>query len=267
MSYIVELIPKNPPEEEAENVLEKEQSLIEDGWKVTERITRDIASQIKRKYHKYLYNSYNRKLTPNENIGLVRNVEKKEIDDIINEFKVYIKYIPAESRVSKRAASAAAMNNSVNANQVEESFIKKSKRQPGSVSAAYAPSIPASSKKRVEKLFNEMRAPARTSFPNASLNLPNNSRDYEGNAIPLNNILLNFNKLNIRNRNTLKRKRGNSLSLSNRRKSRKRSKSMNALRAARRTRFIRRDRRRGSKFSNLPSATRKKYIKRRFSRK
>jgi len=96
MSYIVELIPKNPPEGEAENVLEKEQSLTSDGWKVSERITRDIASQIKRKYHKYLYNSYNRKLTPNENIGLVRNVEKKEIDDILNEFKVYIKNIPAE---------------------------------------------------------------------------------------------------------------------------------------------------------------------------
>ena len=222
MSYIVELIPKNPPEGEAENVLEKEQSLIEDGWKVTERITRDIASQIKRKYHKYLYNSYKRKLTPNENIGLVRNVEKKEIDDILNEFKVYIKYIPAESRVSKRAASAAAMNNSVNANHIEESF-KKGKKQ----SAAYAP--PAASIKRVKKLLNEMRAPeAAASFPNASLNLPNNSKDYEGNAIPLNNILRNFNKLNIRNRNTLKRKRGNSLSLSNRRKSRKRSKSMNA---------------------------------------
>jgi hypothetical protein len=259
MSYIIELIPKNPPEAEAEDVLEKEQSLIEDGWKVTERITRDIASQIKRKYHKYVYNSYKRKLTPNENIGLVRNVESKNVNDILNEFKVYMKYIPAESRVSKRAASAAAMNNSVNANQVEESF-KKGKKQ----SAAYAP--PAASIKRVKKLLNEMRAPPKASFPNASLNLPNNS-DYEkAYNMSLNNILRNLNRLNIRNRNTLKRKI--SLPQSNRRVSRKRSKSMNAPRAMRRTRFIRKFKPRSrSRFSNLPSNTRRKIMRRQLTRK
>lgn len=262
MSYTVELIPKNPPEAKAKYVLEEEQSLQNEGWKEVQRITRDIAIQIKRKYHIYVYKSYNRILTPNENIGLVRNVESKKVDDILNEFKVYTKYIPAEPRVSKRAAAAAEMNNSVNANQVEESFKKSKKR-----SAAYAP--PAASIKRVQKLLNEMRAPeAAASFPNTSLNLPNNS-DYEkAYNMPLNNILRNLNKLNIsnrnRNRNTLKRKI--SLPQSNRRVSRKRSKSMNAPRGMRRTRFIRKFKPR-SRFNNLPSNTRRKIMKRQLSHK
>lgn len=262
MSYDVKLIPKNPPEAKAEDVLEEEQSLQNEGWKEVQRITRDIAIQIKRKYHKYVYNSYGRKLTSNENIGLVRNVESKKVDDILNEFKVYTKYIPAEPRVSKRAAAAAEMNNSVNANQVEESFKKSKKR-----SAAYAP--PAASIKRVQKLLNEMRAPeAAASFPNASLNLPNNS-DYEkAYNMPLNNVLRNFNKLNIGNSNNITLKRKISLPQSNRRVSRKRSKSMNAPRGMRRTRFIRKFKPRSrSRFNNLPSNTRRKIMRRQLTHK
>jgi hypothetical protein len=238
-----------------------EADLLELGWK-EKRFTRAIDKDIKRAYFVYLVKEKAAELKRGLTRDEVAELEKAALE--LKNTKMYTK---------SRGASAVSMNNSEEYAE-EEVFIPENERleMAKKILKAERPKPvvrprPANSAARLNEVWASIRRPPKASFPNASLNLPNNSRDYEGNAIPLNNILRNFNKLNIGNRNTLKRKRDNSLSLSNRRKSRKRSKSMNAHRALRRTRFIRRDRRRGSKFSNLPSATRKKYIRRRFSRK
>jgi hypothetical protein len=232
--------------------------LLADGWR-EKRFTKTTNKAIKNSYVVYLGKEKGKELqrilTPAE-----INALKPEADKLTN-IKMYV-----------RPRAAAAMYNSEEYDE-EEVFIPENERleMAKKILKAERPKSvvkprPANSAARLNEVWASIRKPPKASFPNASLNLPNNSRNYEGNAIPLNNILRNFNKLNIRNRNTLKRKRRNSLSLSKKRKTQKRSKSMNALRAARRTRFIRRDRRRRSRFSNLPSATRKKYI-RRFGRK
>jgi hypothetical protein len=243
-----------------------ETDLLELGWK-EKRFTRATNKDIKRAYFVYLVKEkaeeLKRGLTPDE----ISKLEKAALE--LKNTKMYIK---------SRGASAVSMNNSEEYVE-EEVFIPENERlemvkkirnaeRPKSVSARAPRSASAANIKKVHNLLNKMRAPPKASFPNASLNLPNNSKDYEGNAIPLNNILRNFNKLNIRNRNTLKRKRGNSLSLSNRRVSRKRSRSMNAPRGMRRTRFIRKFKPRSrSRFNNLPSNTRRKIMKRQLTRK
>ena len=239
-----------------------ETDLLELGWK-EKRFTRATDKDIKRAYFVYLVKEkaeeLKRGLTPDE----ISKLEKAALE--LKNTKMYIK---------SRGASAVSMNNSEEYDE-EEVFIPENERlemakkilkaeRPKSVVKAR----PANSAARLNEVWASIRKPPKASFPNASLNLPNNSKDYEGNAIPLNNILRNFNKLNIRNRNTLKRKRGNSLSLSNRRKSHKRSKSMNAPRGMRRTRFIRKFKPRSrSRFNNLPSNTRRKIMKRQLTSK
>jgi hypothetical protein len=238
-----------------------EDRLLADGWR-KKRFTRTINNAITKSYVVYLAKERGKELqkilTPAEIDAL--KPEPKQLKEQLKNVEMYVR------------PRGAAMYNSEEYDE-EEVFIPENERlemakrilnaeRPKPVVRPRA----ANSAARLNEVWASIRKPSKASFPNASLNLPNNSRNYEGNAIPLNNILRNFNKLNIRNRNTLKRKRRNSLSLSKKRKTHKRSKSMNALRAARRTRFIRRDRRRRSRFSNLPSSTRKKYI-RRFGRK
>ena len=245
-----------------------EADLLELGWK-EKRFTRATDKNIKRAYFVYLVKEkaeeLQRGLTPDE----ISKLEKAALE--LKNTKMYIK---------SRGASATSMNNSEEYVE-EERFIpenermemvKKIRNAERPKSAAAAPgarayrSASAANIKKVHNLLNKMRTSPKASFPNASLNLPNNS-DYEkAYNMPLNNVLRNFNKLNIGNRNnsTLKRKR--SLPQSNRRVSRKRSKSMNAPRGMRRTRFIRKFKPR-SRFSNLPSATRRKIMKRQLSHK
>ena len=237
-----------------------EDDLLASGWK-EKRFTRATTKDIQMAYFFYLIKEKAKELQRTLTRDEMAELEAKALE--YKDSKMYV----------KPRAAITEMNNSEEYDE-EEIFIPENERlemakriyeaeRPKSVARIR----PANSAPKINKIWGQIRKPPKASFPNASLNLPNNSRDYEGNAIPLNNILRNFNRLNIGNRTTQKRKRGNSISLSNRRKTQKRSKSMNALRAMRKTRFIRRDRRRGSKFSNLPSATRKKYIRRRFSRK
>jgi len=226
-----------------------ETDLLELGWK-EKRFTRAIDKDIKRAYFVYLVREKAEELKRGLTADEIAQLKKVALE--LKNTKMYVK---------SRGASAASMNNSEEYAE-EEVFIPENERlemakrilkaerpkpviKPGSVNRAA----------RLKEVWANIHRPPKASFPNASLNLPNNSRNYQGNAIPLNNILKNFNKLHIRNRNTLKRKRNN-INLNNEHKSRKR---------ARRLHFSRRHRR-GSKFSNLPSATRKKYI-RHFSRK
>jgi len=228
-----------------------ETDLLELGWK-EKRFTRAIGKDIKRAYFVYLVREKAEELKRGLTSDEIAQLEKVALE--LTNTKMYVKSRGA-------SASAASMNNSEEYAE-EEVFIPENERlemakrilkaerpkpviKPGSVNSAA----------RLKEVWANIRRPPKASFPNASLNLPNNSRDYQGNAMPLNNILINFNRLNIRNRNTLKRKRNN-INLNNEHKSRKR---------ARRLHFSRKHRR-GSKFSNLPSATRKKYI-RHFSRK
>ena len=229
-----------------------ETDLLELGWK-EKRFTRAIDKDIKRAYFVYLVKEKAEELKRGLTADEIAQLEKVALE--LKNTKMYVK---------SRGASAASMNNSEEYAE-EEVFIPENERlemakrilkaerpksviKPGSINSAI----------RLKEVWANIRRPPKASFPNASLNLPNNSRNYQS-AIPLNNILKNFNKLHIRNRNTLKRKRNNTnlnTNINNEHKSRKR---------ARRLHFSRKHRR-GSKFSNLPSATRKKYI-RHFSRK
>lgn len=244
-----------------------ETDLLELGWK-EKRFTRATNKDIKRAYFVYLVKEkaeeLQRGLTPDE----ISKLEKAALE--LKNTKMYIK---------SRGASATSMNNSEEYVE-EEVFIPENERlemakrilkaeRPKSAPGTHAPrSASAANIKKVHNLLNKMRAPPKASFPNASLNLPNNSNYEKAYNMPLNNILRNLNKLNIgnRNRNTLKRKI--SLPQSNRRVSRKRSRSMNAPRGMRRTRFIRKFKPRSrSRFNNLPSNTRRKIMKRQLTRK
>lgn len=228
-----------------------EADLLELGWK-EKRFTRATDKDIKRAYFVYLVKEkaaeLKRGLTPDE----ISKLEKAALE--LKNTKMYTK---------SRGASAVSMNNSEEYAE-EEVFIPENERleMAKKILKAERPKPlprPANSAARLNEVWASIRRPPKASFPNASLNLPNNSRNYEGNAIPLNNILRNFNKLNIGNRATLKRKRNNTnlnTNLNNERNSRKRSRRMH---------FSRKHRRR-SRFNNIPSATRKKYM-RRFSRK
>lgn len=226
-----------------------ETDLLELGWK-EKRFTRAIDKDIKRAYFVYLVKEKAEELKRGLTADEIAQLEKVALE--LKNTKMYVK---------SRGASAASMNNSEEYAE-EEVFIPENERlemakrilkaerpkpviKPGSINSAI----------RLKEVWANIRRPPKASFPNASLNLPNNSNSDYQSAIPLNNILKNFNKLHIRNRNTLKRKRNN-INLNNEHKSRKR---------ARRLHFSRKHSQ-GSKFSNLPSATRKKYI-RHFSRK
>jgi len=228
-----------------------ETELLELGWR-EKRFTRATDKDIKRAYFVHLVKEkaeeLKRSLTPDE----ISKLEKAALE--LKNTKMYIKL---------RAASAVSMNNSEEYDE-EEVFIPENERleMAKRILNAERPKPvlrPDNSEERLKKVWANIRKPPKDRFPNASLNLPNNSnRNYQS-AIPLNNILRNFNKMNIRNRVTLKRKRNNTnlnRNLNNDRNSRKRS---------RRTQFSRKYRR-GSRFNNLPSATRKKYM-RRFGRK
>lgn len=237
-----------------------EEDLLELGWK-EKRFTRAIDKDIKRAYFVYLVREKADKLKRGLTSDEIAKLEKVALE--LKNTKMYVKSRGA-------AAAAAAMNNSEEYAE-EEVFIPENERleMAKRILKAERPKpvvkmSPVNSAARLKEVWANIRRPPKPSFPNASLNLPNNSRNYEGNAIPLNNVLRNFNRLNIRNRNqnqirnTLKRKRNNTnlnTNINNEHKSRKRARRI----------YFSRKHRRGSKFSNLPTATRKKYM-RRFSR-
>ena len=220
-----------------------ENNLLTSGWK-EKRSTRATTKDIQRSYFVYLAREkakeLQRSLTRNEMAEL--EAEALELKDT----KMYV----------KPRVTAAAMNNSEEYAE-EEVFIPEKERLE-MIKRIHAAERPATAAPKINKIWGQIRSPPKARFPNVALNLPNNSdENYKKNAVPLNNILRNLNKLNIgnrnRNRKTLKRKR--SLSLNGQRKSHKRSRYMNAP-------SIRRFKRRGSKFSNLPRSTRKKYMRR-----
>lgn len=246
-----------------------ENELLALGWK-EKRFTRATNKDIKRAYFVYLVKEKAKELQRSLTRDEVAELETEALE--LKDTKMYV-------RPRASGAAAASMNNSEEYAE-EEAFIPENERlemikrirraeRPKSV-AASDPRIDHSAA-RLNEIWGKIRAPPKAKFPNVSLNLPNNSdKNYQKEYnMPLNNVLRNFNKLNIgeRNHTTLKRKRN--LSPNSRRVSHKRSYSINALRGIinapkrmHRTRFNRRR----SKFSNLPSATRKKYM-RRFSRK
>ena len=261
-----------------------EDDLLASGWR-EKKSTRATTKDIQRAYFIYLVKAkaaeLQRSLTRDEMFKLEKDAlelkdtkmyvkSRASIAASMNTSKKYNedeRFMPEIKKLRKtmRPAAAASMNNS-DENE-EDKFmpeIKKLRNNIRPVAAAAGDERPAAAAAKINKIWGQIRSPPKARFPNVALNLPNNSDENYQNAMPLNNILSNFNKLNIgnrnRNRKTLKRKR--SPSLSEQRKSRKRSRYMNAPLASRIGRF----KRRGSKFSNLPSATRRKYM-RRLSRK
>jgi hypothetical protein len=230
-----------------------EDDLLALGWK-EKRSTRATTKDIQMAYFFYLIKEKAKELQRTLTRDEMAELEAKALE--LKDTKMYVKprVVAVAASIKKlrktmRPAVAASMNNS---EEYEERPAAAGEERPAAAAA------------KINKIWGQIRSPPKARFPNAALNLPNNSDENYQNAMPLNNILSNFNKLNIgnrnRNRKTLKRKR--SPSLNGQRKSRKRSRYMNAPLASRIGRF----KRRGSKFSNLPSATRRKYI-RRLSRK
>ena len=224
-----------------------EDDLLASGWK-EKRSTRATTKDIQMAYFFYLIKEKAKELQKTLTLDEMNELEAKALE--YKDSKMYVK--PRDVAVAasikklrniRRPAAAASMNNS---EEYEERPAAAGEERPATAAA------------KINKIWGQIRSPPKARFPNAALNLPNNSDENYKNAIPLNNILNNFNKLNIgnRNRKTLKRKR--SLSLNGQRKSRKRSRYMNAPRSSR----IRHFKRRGSKFSNLPRSTRKKYMRR-----
>ena len=230
-----------------------EDDLLASGWR-EKKSTRATTKDIQRAYFIYLVKAkaaeLQRSLTRDEMFKL----EKDALE--LKDTKMYVK--------SRAAITEMKTSNNYNEDERFMPEIKKIRKTMRPAAAAAGNEHPAAAAAKINKTWGQIRSPPKARFPNVALNLPNNSDENYQNAMPLNNILSNFNKLNIgnrnRNRKTLKRKR--SPSLSEQRKSRKRSRYMNAPLASRIGRF----KRRGSKFSNLPSATRRKYM-RRLSRK
>ena len=226
-----------------------EDDLLASGWK-EKRSTRATTKDIQMAYFFDLIKEKAKELKKNLTRDEMAELEAEALE--LKDTKMYVKpratSVTAsikKPRKTMRPAAAASMNNS---EEYEERPATAGDERPATAAA------------KINKIWGQIRSPPKARFPNAALNLPNNSDENYKNAIPLNNILNNFNKLNIgnrnRNRKTLKRKR--SLSLNGQRKSRKRSRYMNAPRSSR----IRHFKRRGSKFSNLPRSTRRKYMRR-----
>ena len=225
-----------------------ETDLKASGWK-EKRSTRATTKDIQMTYFFYLIKEKAKELQKTLTRDEMAELEAKALE--YKDSKMYVKPRAVASikklRKTMRPAAATSMNNS---EEYEERPATAGDERPATAAA------------KINKIWGQIRSPPKARFPNAALNLPNNSDENYKNAIPLNNILNNFNKLNIgnrnrnRNRNTHKRKR--SLSLNGQRKSRKRSRYMNAPRSSR----VRHFKRRGSKFSNLPRSTRRKYMRR-----
>jgi hypothetical protein len=234
---------------------EADQALRNSGWR-EKKYSRATSKDIENAYRIYL-----RK----ERIRGLKQLSPAELDELDKEINKTIGTLYNNSKVLQlrmytKQRIAAAMNDY----NEEELFIPENERV---VMSKRMRNAERRAEQRVEHpksviqprnaAWASYREPPKARFPNVALNLPNNSDENYKNAMPLNNILRNLNRLNIgnrnRNRNTRKRKR--SLSLNGQRKSHKRSRYMNAP-------SIRRFKRRGSKFSNLPRSTRKKYMRR-----
>jgi len=237
---------------------EADQALRNSGWR-EKKYSRATSKDIENAYRIYLRKERTRglkQLSPAELDELDKEINKT-IGTLYNNSKVLQLRMYTKQRI---AAAAAAMNDY----NEEELFIPENERLEMSKRmrnaerrAEHRVEHPKSVIQPRNAAWASYREPPKARFPNVALNLPNNSdENYKKNAVPLNNILRNLNRLNIGNRKRNTRKRKRSLSLNGQRKSHKRSRYMSAPRAAQR----------GTKFSNLPRSTRKKYM-RRFSRK